>query len=287
MACRTEGHDHLIGLGSRSEAGFVLPAVVVSILALAIIVAGIVTAGRAAHQTYLAARAETEAKLGLESALAIVQAGLITDPRNWPPRPTPYVLALDGKRFQVQLQAASGLVDLNSSEPRTLEQLFLLAGADLQNAQKLADRIADWRDPDELSRSFGAERDVYVDAGLLPPRNGPFRDVAELTRVLGVTPDLSTCLKPFLTVDSGLPLPQRAFAPEALSALVGKGDTGPILELAIGSAVEVEVQELGSAKHPKLTAVVRSTGAKDQPIITHAFLWGARPDRSLLSRCFK
>ncbi len=275
-----------MGLGSRSETGFVLPAVVVSILALAMIIAAIVTAGRAAHETYLAARTETEARLSLESALEIVQAGLISNPGSWPPRSAPYALEIDGKQFQIQLQAAAGLLDLNSSSPGILEQFFLLSGADLPTAQTLSDRIADWRDPDELSRSFGAERETYEAARLLPPRDGPFREVAELARVLGVSPELAYCLEPFLTVDSGLPSPQRPYTPQALLPLTGKREAGPVPELVIGSAVEVEVQEMGTTPIPKLTAVIRTTGVKDRPIIAHSMSWRARPDRLRLPQCF-
>lgn len=287
MVCQTDGSGNSSGFLNRSETGFVLPAVVVSILALAVIVAGIVTAGRKAHETYLAARNQTETRLGLESALTIVQAGLVSEPKSWPPRPTPYELELEGKRFQVRLQAAAGLIDLNSSEPRILEQYLLLAGADLQTAQRISDRIADWRDPDELSRGAGAEIDAYEAARLFPPRNGPFREVSELVRVLGVSPELADCLGPFLTVDSGLPSPQRAYAPQALFTLSGNSEAGPVPELVIGSAVEVEVHEMGPTPKPMLTAVIRTTGVKGRSIITHSLAWRARPDRLRLPQCFK
>lgn len=62
----------------------------------------------------------------------------------------------------------------------TEEQLRRLFGED-----SLASALLDWRDPDDVPRTHGAERLQYAALRRPPPRNGPLADVAELALVLG------------------------------------------------------------------------------------------------------
>ena len=66
------------------------------------------------------------------------------------------------------------------------------------------DRILDWRDPDSERRPQGAEDIDYRRAGAgYGPRNGPFLDVNELSRVLGIPASVPEGLARYLTVYSG------------------------------------------------------------------------------------
>jgi len=50
----------------------------------------------------------------------------------------------------------------------------------------MVDALADWRDADDEARpGGGSERDWYLAAGRIPPRNGPLADIRELARVRG------------------------------------------------------------------------------------------------------
>jgi general secretion pathway protein K len=81
--------------------------------------------------------------------------------------------------------------------------LLLSQGLDQESAASLLDAILDWRDPDELVRPQGAERDQYEAAGYdYLPANAPFQSVDELRLVIGMTPDLMRRLQPLLTVYS-------------------------------------------------------------------------------------
>lgn len=53
----------------------------------------------------------------------------------------------------------------------------------------VADSIIDYRDEDNEVTGLGAERDYYIGRGLKPPRNAPFRTIAELERVAGAFPE--------------------------------------------------------------------------------------------------
>ena len=60
--------------------------------------------------------------------------------------------------------------------------------------------IVDWRDPDDIARVKGGERDDYIKAGLLRlPTNQNFRDVEELLDVKGMTPEVYRLVSPYLT----------------------------------------------------------------------------------------
>jgi type II secretory pathway component PulK len=58
----------------------------------------------------------------------------------------------------------------------------------------------DWRDADSLPRPSGAEREDYIQAGMLAlPTNASFRDVEDLRSVMGMTPELYAEVEPYLT----------------------------------------------------------------------------------------
>jgi len=108
----------------------------------------------------------------------------------------------------------SGKIDLNSASDALLKGLFQTAGGlDADAAQGFVDRIDDWKDPDDLRRPNGAEAADYEAAGLAyKPANAPFENVAELQRVLGMTPALYAAVVGNLTVFSKSPGVNPAFA---------------------------------------------------------------------------
>ncbi|HET9764070.1 MAG TPA: hypothetical protein VFR50_11160 [Casimicrobiaceae bacterium] len=118
----------------------------------------------------------------------------------------------------------SGKIDLNSASDALLKGLFQTAGGlDADAAQGVIDKIDDWKDPDDLKRPYGAEAPDYKAAGLsYAPANAPFENVAELQRVLGVTPTLYAAVADQLTVFSKQVGVNPAFASRtALLAIPG------------------------------------------------------------------
>jgi len=94
--------------------------------------------------------------------------------------------------------------DLNTAHPANLESA-LARHVGAAEAKRLAARILDWRDADDLPSADGAETAAYLAAGLKRrPRNGPFEHVAELGQVIGVSPALVRRLRSEFTVYSGL-----------------------------------------------------------------------------------
>lgn len=117
---------------------------------------------------------------------------------------------LDGRAYAwpaLDLQAAfqdeGGLLAVNTSDPAVLARLFCLGGVADSDAQRLADRVADFVDADHEARPLGAERDTYGVAGLPAPPDGPIQRLEELKGVRDwlqiVTPERWTRLQPMLS----------------------------------------------------------------------------------------
>ena len=108
---------------------------------------------------------------------------------------------LRGTACHLTLHAAGATVDVNHADPEQLRALFVGLGATPEAADSLCDALDDWIDPDEVPRPKGAERDWYMQAGRVPPRNGPIASLAELHLVRGF--DRFFGLDSLLSVESG------------------------------------------------------------------------------------
>jgi type II secretory pathway component PulK len=84
-------------------------------------------------------------------------------------------------------------INLNSAaDDAVRNQVRQGLGEDRQEeADQVADALLDWRDPDDLVRSDGAEKDFYQQEGLAyEPADGPFKTLNEMLLVRGVTSEL-------------------------------------------------------------------------------------------------
>jgi general secretion pathway protein K len=133
----------------------------------------------------------------------------------------------DGMRVASSAVDESGKIDLNAVPDALLASFLQTAGQlDSATAARLVDVIGDWKDADDLRRPNGAEAADYKAAGLsYGPANAPFETVADLQRVLGMTPALFARLAGNLTVYSGVPGINPQFASRTvLMALPGATD---------------------------------------------------------------
>ncbi|MBY0431765.1 MAG: general secretion pathway protein GspK, partial [Rhodospirillales bacterium] len=106
----------------------------------------------------------------------------------------------EGESF-ITIEDEGGKVDLNGADEQLMAMLLRGLGLDAAGANALVDAIVDYRDEDDLRRLNGAEAGDYAGAGLAwRPRNGPFEDVGELKRVLGMEKSLFERLAPLVTV---------------------------------------------------------------------------------------
>lgn len=147
------------------------------------------------------ARLKTLANAGVQRAIHEL---LRTDAERWQADGREHTFSLDDARIVVVLRDEAARIDLNAAPDALLASLLRSAGLDAQTADALLDAILDWRDPDDLPRPLGAEREQYEAEGLEHvPANAPFTEVSELLWVRGITPALYRRLAPALTVHSG------------------------------------------------------------------------------------
>jgi general secretion pathway protein K len=98
----------------------------------------------------------------------------------------------------------SGKIDLNAAPDALLKSLLQTAGGvDADTADHLVAAIDDWKTVGDLKRPNGAKLPEYQAAGLTyGPANAPFETVADLQRVLGMTPALYAAVADSLTIFS-------------------------------------------------------------------------------------
>ncbi|MCC6194308.1 MAG: general secretion pathway protein GspK [Burkholderiales bacterium] len=145
----------------------------------------------------------------------------------------------------------SARIDLNAAPEALLRGLLEnVGGADPEASRRIADAIADWRDPDDLKRPNGAEEADYRAAGQkYKPANAPFETVSELARVLGVTPALYARIADSLTVQSRQPGINAQLAPrDVLLALPGA--TPEMVDTYLAQREEARKQKLPVAPFP-------------------------------------
>jgi general secretion pathway protein K len=93
--------------------------------------------------------------------------------------------------FRVRLVDEGGKINLNRVDEQILRRVLTNLGVEGSVADILADSIMDWRDPDDLHRTNGAESDYY--SSLSPAytaKNGPLDSVEDLLWIRGMTPAL-------------------------------------------------------------------------------------------------
>jgi general secretion pathway protein K len=132
----------------------------------------------------------------------------------WSADGTVHVWDENGSRVAVNALDESGKIDLNTAPDGLIKGLLQTAAeVDSDTAARLIDVIDDWKDADDLRRPNGAEAPEYQAAGLsYKPANAPFEAVAELQRVLGMTPAIYGRIADSLTVHSRMAGINPAFA---------------------------------------------------------------------------
>jgi len=145
----------------------------------------------------------------------------------------------------------SGKIDLNSASDALLKGLFQAAGGlDVDAAQRIVDVIDDWKDADDLRRPNGAEAPDYQAAGLsYKPANAPFESVAELQRVLGMTPTLYAAVADHLTVFSKSPGVNPAFASRTVLMAI-PGATAEVVDTYLAQRQNALAQGLPAPPFP-------------------------------------
>jgi general secretion pathway protein K len=170
-----------------------------------------------------------------------------------------------GQTGQVAVQDESGRIDLNQAPGPLLTAFLQSQGIDFDQAQRLSDKIQDWREPGAGRRLNGAKSEDYRRAGYpYGPRGGRMESVDELRLIMGMTPALFDALAPALTVVSQNAWPDPAVAP-------------PIVLRALPGMDEDRIANMESARQARRVTAADGTVTDTEPTPTlgRAFAIGA------------
>jgi general secretion pathway protein K len=196
------------------------------------------TEARLARNQIANAKAEALADGGVNRAVL----GLLDlDPeRAWRADRTVRTMRLGEGEVQIRIEDEDGKIDLNAAPLELLAGLFVAVGLSPDEAQTMAARIADYRDPDRDPEPQGAEDPDYIDQGR--PAGAADRELfssSELRNVLGMTPALYERVLPYVTIFSGAEGVDPVRAPRAvLEALPGM--TPELIERMLSAGLDFD-----------------------------------------------
>jgi general secretion pathway protein K len=208
----------------RSQRGFALLIVLWSIVLLALLATQITAAGRSELQLAAnlreAASAEAAADGGVFMAVFHV---LDTPAARWDADGSIHETSQGRFRLQVRIEDENGKINPNSAPQDLLAALLSAEGADVSASQSIAHAIVEWRFPGNAQ----AKAQQYRSAGQsVAPDGQPFRTVADLGNVLGMTPELLSRIAPHLSVyaDSAV---EYAHADRVVQSVLRLASGGP------------------------------------------------------------
>lgn len=243
---RTHGHQR----------GIALVIVLWSLVLLAVIAAGFAADSRTetklTHNLVENAKAEALAEAGLHRAILELLKPVAE--RRLTVQDAPVRFSFGGGEIFLSVEDEGGKIDLNRAPDKQLQGLFAAVGIEGQDAARLVNAIADFRDGDALRRADGAEDDDYRAAGLgHGAKDRPFEDIEELKQVLGMTPELYDRIAPALTVHSRSRRVNRNTAsPLVLRAITGVDPSaaGAPAGTPQESQSEPAIRDLGAGAEP-------------------------------------
>ena len=148
-------------------------------------------------------KANAEANAQVQAGIALAQAMMLQEDetKRWRIDGSIYEIETENATTRIRIFSETGKIDINSATSTLLHQVLLNAPLETQAQLELENAILDWRDEDETTRPFGAEKPEYKTEKLnYAPRNKPFRSLEELQMVRGLNADVFAWMQPLFTV---------------------------------------------------------------------------------------
>ncbi len=121
-----------------------------------------------------------------------------------------------------RVQDQGGLVDLNTANPDLLLALLTGLTKNPQLARRIQDAMQDFKDPDQIVASGGAEPTFYEGTSY-GPKNAPFETPFELDQIPEISDELFLALQNFVTVQSQQQGVDLTVAPDELQVFLKAG----------------------------------------------------------------
>ena len=207
------------GIGMRNRRGIAMLAALWLVVGITVVILEFALIGRDRREVGLAAADRARASAGALGAFSMTRARLEAALRAGPQSTAgaigsaqaadPWLgvdslysgtILVDSMEVVIEAIDLGTRLNVNALSESELRTLFSNLLGDFVLADQLAQAISDWRDPDEIARARGGEREQYLTAKLLRlPSNQNFRDLEELLDVKGMTPDIYSVVSPYFT----------------------------------------------------------------------------------------
>ncbi len=183
------------------DRGFALLIVLWAVVLLTLLATQLTAAGRTELQLAANLRSAAAAETAADGAVYEAVYHLLDPADTWAADGTDRALRVPGGRAVLRIEDEAGKINPNTAPPELLRALLRRLGADRRVSEGIAAAIVDWRFPNKQGQPGGAKEPQYRAAGRdYGPAGAPFRSVAELGAVLGMTPELLARLEPNISV---------------------------------------------------------------------------------------
>lgn len=208
-----------------AQGGYALVAVLWMVSALMLLVSALVFQARTELRTVTAVREMAQAEARGDAAIQLALRAIAADMKGFSAQRSLDV-EFDGEGVRVLVTPVNGLVAINAASEPLLIALFVHgAGLDPATAQTLAQRVIDWRDPDNAALPRGGEIPEYVAAGVpFRPRSAAFEAPEDLMQVLGMDLETYDKIKGLITVDGGSARTNPLAAPFEVLLVLAQGN---------------------------------------------------------------
>jgi general secretion pathway protein K len=194
---REDFEEH--GRIERSAEGFALIVVLWGMVVIGLLIAHLTAAGRT--ETKIAGNMEAAAAADGGVAAAIFYLSQTDDRLRWAVDGVVHTIKIGSAAVSVRCWNEAGKINPNRASDALMSALLQETGVPPSRAETLAAAIGGWHDPVRQARPGGGGPGDYSAAGLdYGPPGSPIEDVGELSRVLGMTPNLAAALRPHLSL---------------------------------------------------------------------------------------
>ncbi len=168
-----------------------------SIVLLALLATQITAAGRSELQLATNLREAASAEAAADGGVFMAVFHVLDAPTRWDANGSIHEASQGRFRLRVRIEDENGKINPNTAPPDLLAALLSAEGADDSTSRSIAQAVEAWRSPTTAQ----AQAQQYRSAGRsLAPDGLPFRSVADLGNVLGMTPELLARVAPHLSV---------------------------------------------------------------------------------------
>jgi general secretion pathway protein K len=209
----------------RRQRGFALLVTLWSLGVLSLLTTTLVAHGRGelrlAANLRGAAVAEAAADGAVQEAIFRLVAG------QWSPNAAPPAQQIGAATVALQIDNEAGKINPNDVPQPLMVALLRAIGLAAEQSVALAAAIEDFRSNIPVALPHGAKAPAYRAAGLpYGPSGQPYRRLAELRQVLGMTPEIFAALAPHLSVWNPAGIDRSVADPLVAEAYANAGPNG-------------------------------------------------------------